>query len=124
MWDAAGVCRTCEQLGCPGKCRAGAGCKACPRGSVLLQTVPPAGFGRRDWHGYCTGLKPAPFVPVPKLPAICLRKQQDLRCAPGKAAHGVGCTACPPGMERQRLPPQFIAGSVYLQLQPEGFGCF
>ena len=27
-------------------------------------------------QGYCTGLKPVPYEPIPKLPAVCLRAKQ------------------------------------------------
>ena len=84
-WNAAAVCRTCAQLGCPRACAAGAGCRRCPRGSVRLHTTPPLGLGARQWHGYCTGLRPAPFEPVPKLPAICLRAKEVRHRVPGRS---------------------------------------
>lgn len=33
-WDAANICRTCTQLGCPLRCRNTAGCTSCPRGAA------------------------------------------------------------------------------------------
>lgn len=84
-WNAAGVCRTCAQLGCPRACAAGAGCRRCPRGSVRLHTTPPLGLRAGQWHGYCTGLRPAPFEPVPKLPAVCLRAKEVRHRVPGRS---------------------------------------
>ena len=51
---------------------------------------------------------------------------QDLGCAWGKAQDTVGCTACPVGAKRSKQPvrPQMMAGSVFMQLQPEGVACY
>ena len=51
---------------------------------------------------------------------------QDLGCARGKAQDTVGCTACPVGAKRSKQPVrlQMVAGSVFMQLQPEGVACY
>lgn len=83
MWAAASLCRSCEQLGCPGRCRAGSGCSRCPRGSVRLRTTPPRDHGSEQWRGYCTALEPKPYEPAPKLPTVCLRAKEVSACLQG-----------------------------------------
>ena len=124
MWDVADVCRTCDQLGCPGLCKDGKGCTACPRGLVRLATVQPAGLRKKDWQGYCTGLRPKPCEPVPTLPFVCLRPGADLHCADGEFKDGVGCTRCKRGWRLGPIRPAFIAGSSFLQLQVAGSACY
>ena len=89
-----------------------------PAGSVLIRTGPPA--GTQAWIGnvpyYSVG------KPAPTLPSICMRIQ-DLGCAAGKAANGVGCTACPAGRTRQPIRPQFIVGSSFVRFQLAGQAC-
>ena len=89
-----------------------------PAGSVLIRTGPPA--GTQAWIGnvpyYSVG------KPAPTLPSICMRTQ-DLGCAAGKAANGVGCTVCPAGRTRQPIRPQFIVGSSFVRFQLVGQAC-
>lgn len=119
-WSGKKVCRTCEQLGCPGKCKSLSGCAACPAGSVRLATGPPAGTDTwiGDQPGYGSGDGTAPT-----LPTICI-KEQDLGCAPGKSASGKGCTSCPPGKKLKPIRPQFLPGSDAIQLAPKGKACY
>ena len=60
--------------------------------------------------------------------AMCIcalyRMLQDLGRAASRAKNYVGCTACPGGKTLQRIRPQMVAGSVFLQLQPEGKACY
>ncbi|KAL4428682.1 hypothetical protein ABPG77_009788 [Micractinium sp. CCAP 211/92] len=70
-WDAANICRTCTQLGCPRRCRNTAGCTSCPRGSVLLNTGPPLNMKNIQWWGYCSA-SAAQVYRLPKLPKVCL----------------------------------------------------
>ncbi|KAL4448979.1 hypothetical protein ABPG77_007696 [Micractinium sp. CCAP 211/92] len=118
-WSAKKVCRTCDQLGCPGKCKSLTGCTACPSGPVKLVTGPPAGTD--TWigsqQGYGSGGK------APTLPTICI-KEKDLGCAPGKSASGKGCTSCPTGKKLKAIKPLFLPGSDAIQLTPLGKACY
>lgn len=75
---------------------------------------------RRNLHA------PGPRTAAPPLtlPHPIHPAAQDLNCAPGKWKHGVGCTACPEGLVRRPVRAPTIAGSAFLRLQPEGFGCY
>ncbi|KAL4422686.1 hypothetical protein ABPG75_008883 [Micractinium tetrahymenae] len=118
-WSGKKVCRTCEQLGCPGKCASLTGCKSCPAGSVKLATGAPEGTD--TWIGNQPSYKNGGKAPT--LPSICI-KEKDLGCAPGKSANGKGCTACPVGKKLKAIKPQFLAGSDAIQLAPQGKACY